>query len=193
MVHTGGEGRDRLLYYEYDLVILDWELPQLSGVEILKEMRSRGGSIPVLMLTGRSALNEKELGLDSGADDYLTKPFAMKELLARIRALLRRLPGYSGTQLAAGDLVLDTALHKLTRHGEEIKLLPKELSLLEFFMRHKGQVFTAEAVLNRVWSSESEASPDSFRTCLKRLRQKIDRDGSESVIEYVHGLGYRMS
>ncbi len=192
MVHEGLEGRDRLLGFEYDLVILDWELPGLSGVEILKEMRNKGRQAPVLMLTGKSSISEKETGLDSGADDYLTKPFSMKELLARIRAILRRPTGYSGTVLKSGDLSLDPVLHKLSRNGEEIKLLPKELALLEFFMRHKGQVFTAEAVLNRVWSSESEASPDSFRTCLKRLRQKIDVDGADSVIEYVHGLGYRI-
>lgn len=193
MVHTGTEGRERLLCFQYDAVILDWELPGVSGVDVLKEARNRGNTTPVLMLTGKSATNEKELGLDSGADDYLTKPFAMREFQARIRAILRRPLGYSGTLLTSGDLSLDPVLHKLTRNGQEIKLLPKELSLLEFFMRHKGQVFSAEAVLNRVWSSESEASPESFRTCLKRLRQKIDRDGEQSVIEYVHGLGYRMN
>jgi DNA-binding response OmpR family regulator len=189
MVHNGDEGRNRLLYYEYDLVVLDWQLPRASAVEILQEMRSRGGVTPVIMLTGKSALAEKEVGLDSGADDYLTKPFAMKELQARIRGP----QGYSGNKLTAGDLELDTVLHRLTRNGEEIKLLPKELSLLEFFFRHKGQVFTAEAVLNGVWSSESGASPGSFRTCLKRLRQKIDREGDASLIEYVHGLGYRVN
>lgn len=192
-VHTGTEGRERLSSFDYDLVILDWDLPQISGVEILREMRSRGKSTPVLMLTGKSDTSQKETGLDSGADDYLTKPFAMKELQARLRALLRRPLGYTGTQIQAGGLVLDPVLHKVTRDGEEIKLLPKEMAVLEFFMRHKGQVFTAEAVLNRVWSSESEASPESFRTCLKRLRQKIDLDGKTSIIEYVHGLGYRMN
>lgn len=192
-VNTGSEGRERVISFNYDLVILDWELPQASGVEILKEMRARGLATAVLMLTGKSATNDKELGLDSGADDYLTKPFSMKELQARIRALLRRPQGYTGVSLNAGALSLDPVMHKVFRDGAEIKLLPKELALLEFFMRHKGQVFTAEAVLNRVWSSESEATPESFRTCLKRLRQKIDLDGKESIIEYVHGLGYRMN
>jgi OmpR-family two-component system manganese-sensing response regulator len=193
MVHTGAEGRERLLTFNYDAVILDWNLPGMTGVSVLKELRDSGNSTPVIMLTGKSATEEKELGLDTGADDYLTKPFSMRELQARIRALLRRPTGYAGTTLTAGDLELDPVLRKVTRNGQELKLLPKEIALLEFFMRHKGQLFTAEAVLNRVWSSESEASPDSFRTCLKRLRQKVDADGKESIIEYVHGLGYRMN
>ena len=191
MVHCGEEGRDRLLYYEYDLAILDWELPKMTGVQILKELRDSGNVMPILMLTGKKDTDEKSLGLDTGADDYLTKPFEMKELQSRVRALLRRPQTFLSTQLQVSGLTLDTGSHKVTRDGQEIKLLPKELSLLEFFMRHPGQVFTAEAVLNRVWSSESEASPESFRTCLKRLRQKIDAS-DESIIEYVHGLGYRL-
>lgn len=193
MVHTGMDARDRLLTFNYDAVILDWNLPGLTGVSVLKELRERGNATPVIMLTGKSASEEKEIGLDTGADDYLTKPFSMRELQARIRALLRRPQGFTGTVLTAGDLTLDPVLRKVSRNGTELKLLPKEIALLEFFMRHKGQLFTAEAVLNRVWSSESEASPDSFRTCLKRLRQKIDQDGNESIIEYVHGLGYRLN
>lgn len=191
MVHAGDEGLDRLLYYDYDLVVLDWELPKMNGVQILKEIRAKGKTVPVIMLTGKKSGDEKEQGLDSGADDYLTKPFEMKELQARVRALLRRPQAFLGTQLRCGNIVLDPQAYKVTRDGEELKLLPKEIALLEFFMRHPGQVFTAEAVLNRVWSSESEASPESFRTCLKRLRQKIDV-GDESIIEYVHGLGYRI-
>ena len=191
MVHSGDEGLERLLYYQYDLVVLDWELPKMSGVQILKEIRAKGITLPVLMLTGKKSGDEKEQGLDSGADDYLTKPFEMKELQARVRALLRRPQAFLGTQLRYGNIVLDPQAYKVTRDGEELKLLPKEIALLEFFMRHPGQVFTAEAVLNRVWSSESEASPESFRTCLKRLRQKVDV-GEESIIEYVHGLGYRI-
>lgn len=191
-VHDGADGRHRLLSFEYDVVILDWDLPKMSGVEILREMRTNGNNTAVLMLTGKSDISAKEEGLDSGADDYLTKPFSMRELNARVRSLLRRPQGFAGTTLKAGDIEYDPVLHKVTRNGEEIKLLPKEMAVLEFFMRHRGQVFSAEAVLNRVWSSESEASTDSFRTCLKRLRQKIDKDGEESVIEFVHGLGYRM-
>jgi len=192
VVHTGPDGRERLLFYEYDLVILDWDLPTISGLDICKEFRSRGGKTPVIILTGKGQLQEKETGLDAGADDYLTKPFEMRELMARVRSLLRRPTGYSDTVLEVGDIVLDQTIFRVTRGGEEIRLLPKEFALLEFFMRHKGQQFSAEAVLNRVWPSESDATPESFRTCLKRLRQKIDVEGRPSIIEFVHGLGYRI-
>jgi DNA-binding response OmpR family regulator len=191
---TGPDGRERLLFYEYDLVILDWELPGgLSGVDICKEYRSRGGLTPVIMLTGKDAVREKEAGLDAGADDYLTKPFEMRELQARLRALLRRPTGYADNDLTVGDFLLQPSVFRLTRKGEEIRLLPKEFALLEFFMRHKGQSFSAEAILNRVWPSDSDATPESFRTCLKRLRQKVDIDGQPSLIEHVHGLGYRIN
>lgn len=193
VVHTGAEGRERLLFFEFDLVILDWQLPGLSGVEICKEYRSRGGTTPIIMLTGKGAIQEKEFGLDAGADDYVTKPFEMRELHARVRALLRRPTGYTDNVLKAGDLMLEPGIFRVTRGETEIRLLPKEFALLEFFMRHKGQSFTAEAVLNRVWPSDSESTPESFRTCLKRLRQKIDVAGQPSVVEHVHGLGYRIN
>jgi DNA-binding response OmpR family regulator len=109
-----------------------------------------------------------------------------------LRALLRRPLGYSGDVLKAGDLVLEPSIFRVTRSGAEIRLLPKEFALLEFLMRHKGQAFSAEAILNRVWSSESDAAPESFRTCLKRLRQKIDVDPKPPIIEFVKGLGYRI-
>jgi DNA-binding response OmpR family regulator len=192
MVHTGSAGQEQLRFYQFDLVVLDWDLPQMSGIEICREYRDRGGKTPILMLTGKGTTDQKEQGLDAGADDYLTKPFDVKELLARVRALLRRPVGYSGTTLKAGSIELDPVLFKVTRDGEEVRLLPKEFALLEFFMRHKGQVFNAEAVLNRVWSSESDATSESFRTCLKRLRQKIDKDGQSSIITTVHGLGYKI-
>jgi DNA-binding response OmpR family regulator len=192
IVHTGTDGRERILFYDYDLIILDWDLPGVTGVELCKDFRDRGRKTPVIMLTGKGALREKEEGLDAGADDYLTKPFEMRELQARVRALLRRPVGYTDNVLKAGDLVLEPTLFRVTRGGEELRLLPREFALLEFFLRHKGQAFTAEEILNRVWPSESESSPESFRTCLKRLRQKTDVDGQPSIIEHVHGLGYRI-
>lgn len=190
--YTGTDGREKLLFYTFDLVILDWDLPKISGIEICTEFRSRGGKTPVLMLTGKDKISEKETGLDAGADDYLTKPFDLNELAARVRALLRRPSGYSGTTLRSGNVEIDPALIKVTRDGEEVRLLPKEYALLEFLMRHKGQVFNTEAILNRVWSSESDATSESFRTCLKRLRQKIDVPGQPSIITTVHGLGYKV-
>jgi DNA-binding response OmpR family regulator len=192
MVHTGPEGQEQLRFYQFDLIVLDWDLPKLSGIEICKEFRSRGGKTPVLMLTGKGAINDKEQGLDAGADDYLTKPFDIKELAARVRALLRRPIGYAPSTLKAGTIELDPSVFKVMRDGQEVRLLPKEFALLEFLMRHKGQVFNTEAILNRVWASESDASPEAFRTCLKRLRQKIDVEGTPSIIITVQGLGYRI-
>jgi two-component system, OmpR family, response regulator len=191
LVADGREGLDRLKFYEYDLIILDWQLPAVSGLEICKHYRESGGKTPILFLTGMTEIHDKEAGLDTGADDYLTKPFEMRELSARLRALLRRAPLCGGNILEAGDLVLDTAACKLTKCGVEIELFPKEITLLEFFMRHPGQVFNADALLNKVWSSESDVSPDSIRSHIARLRSKIDGNDKPSMLRTVRGLGYK--
>jgi len=190
VVHDGKEAHEKLQFYKYDLIILDWNLPGMSGVEICKTFRESGGKTPLLMLTGKGTPKEKELGLDSGADDYLTKPFDMTELAARVRALLRRPVGYTPDILCAGDIELDAAAFRVTKGGIEIKLQPKEFALLEFLLRNSNQFFTAEALLDRVWKSESDSAPESLRTCIKRLREKIDTDGEPSIIENVRGMGY---
>jgi DNA-binding response OmpR family regulator len=188
----GGDGAERLRFYKYDLIILDWDLPQISGVEICHEFREKGGVTPVLMLTGKGAVKDKERGLDAGADDYLTKPFAMEELAARVRALLRRPTGYAPAVLQARNIELDPVTFKVKRDGVELKLQPKEFALLEFLMRHRDQLFTAEAILDRVWKSESDASSETLRTTIKRMRQKLDVDGQPSIITTVKGLGYKV-
>jgi DNA-binding response OmpR family regulator len=190
---NGRDGLDKLQFYQYDLVILDWELPEMTGIEICKEFRSRGGTTPVLMLTGKGTIGDKESGYDAGADDYLTKPFHMKELSLRLKALLRR----GGTALQSDklkfrDLELEPASHRVTREGKDLQLLPKEFALLEFFMRHPNQVFSAEALLSRVWASETDTTVDAVSTCIKRLRKKIDLDGQTSIIKTVHGVGYKL-
>ncbi len=192
IVTDGADAKEMLKVYDYDIVILDWELPHVSGIEILKEFRSRGKSTPVLVLTGRSAIDDKETGFDAGADDYLTKPFHGKELTARLRALLRRPEGYVGDLLKFGNLTLDHANYVVTKDGEEIRLLPKEFALLEFLMRNPNRVFAAEALLNRVWIAESEATVDALTTCIKRLRKKIDVAGQDSIIRTIHGVGYKL-
>lgn len=191
-VQKGEEALDLLRFYKFDMIILDWMLPGMSGLEVCKAFRSTGGTTPVLMLTAKTHVDEKEAGLDAGADDYLTKPFELKELSARIRALLRRPVAFSGTVLKAGDVVMDTASYKVTRSGEDIQLLPKEFALLEFLMRHQNQVFSPEALLDRVWTSDSEASPETIRTYIKRLRKKIDLEGKPSILSTVHGVGYKL-
>jgi two-component system OmpR family response regulator len=144
------------------------------------------------MLTGRSSIQEKEEGLDCGADDYLTKPFNMKELSARIRALLRRPAPVSSNVLKVGGLTCDPGKYRVTRDGAEITLLPREFALLEFLMRHPDEVFSGEALLSRVWSTDSEATADTVRTNIMRLRQKIDKKGNDSIIETIPRVGYRM-
>lgn len=189
---TGEQALDLLRVYPFDVLILDWMLPGVSGVEVCREYRTRGGTSPILMLTAKSHVNEKEKGLDAGADDYLTKPFELIELSARVRALLRRPVSFAGTVLKVGTIVLDTSTHKVTKNGGEVQLLPKEFALLAFFMRHPNQVFSAEALLDRVWSSDSEASPETIRTYIKRLRKKIDEEDKSSLIGTVHGVGYKL-
>ncbi len=192
-VGTGEDALDLLRVYTFDLLILDWMLPGMTGIEVCRRFRDRGGSTAILMLTAKKHVDEKEVGLDAGADDYLTKPFELKELSARVRALLRRPVNFRGTILKVGPIVMDTSTYKVTKDpGDEIQLLPKEFALLEFFMRHPNQVFSAEALLDRVWASESEASPETIRTYIKRLRKKIDEQGKPSMVNTVHGVGYKL-
>ncbi|MBU6451073.1 MAG: response regulator transcription factor [Cyanobacteria bacterium REEB67] len=192
LIHDGAEAVHMLKVYDYDLIVLDWELPGIMGVDILKDFRGRGGLTPVLMLTGRGSIDDKEKGFDYGADDYLTKPFHAKELTARLRAILRRPEAFLGDVLRVGNLTLERANFRVMRGDEEIRLLPKEFALLEFLMRNQGRVFAPEALLNRVWVAESEATVDALTTCIKRLRKKIDVEGLPSSIRTVHGVGYKL-
>ena len=191
-VLTGEDARDRLRHYSYDLIILDWSLPDISGVTLLKQFRLEGKTTPVLMLTGRVEIEEKEEGFDAGADDYLTKPFSTRELLARSRALLRRFSGSTSNTLSIDSLTLNVATRDVRRNGRSIDLLPKEFAVLEFLLRHPNQVFTGQALLNHVWASESEASVDAVRTCMMRLRKKLQQDDETTLIHTVYGVGYKL-
>lgn len=190
-VTDGREGLDRLLCCNYDLIILDWMLPNLSGLNILKEFRSRGGKTPILFLTGKGSIPDKEAGLDAGADDYLTKPFDLRELSARLRALLRRPQVVTANTLQISDLILEPATRRVTNKGLEIHLLPRDFALLEFFMRHPDQIFSNDALLERVWHSESDATGEALRSALKRIRYKIN-DKQCTIIENIPKIGYRM-
>lgn len=192
LVETGEEAVDRLKFYKYDVVILDWVLPGKTGLAVCQEYRAMGGTTPILFLTAKNMINEKEAGLDAGSDDYLTKPFDIKELSARIRALLRRPQVFSGSVLVAGPLELDTSSRKVLYHGAELQLLPKEFALLEFLMKHQNKVFSSEALIERVWNSESDASPEVIRTYIKRLRKRLDIEGQPSLLQTVHGVGYKL-
>lgn len=190
LAHDGFGGMELLEYSHYDLVILDINMPGLSGFEICRKFRAAGGKSLILMLTGQGKISDKEIGFGVGADDYLTKPFHMEELVLRVHALLRRSSALPDNILRAGDLSLDTATFSVWRGEERIQLSKMEFSLLEFFMRHPKQVFSPEALLSRVWSSDSETSTQTIRTSLKRLRAKIDVEGKRSIIQNIHGIGY---
>jgi two-component system OmpR family response regulator len=190
-VYSGSDGLDRIKHYAYDVVVLDLSLPNVSGLEICKSIRAMQNLVPILIITGEHGVPQKELLLDAGADDYLTKPFNVRELRARLRAILRRAAGVTSNALKSRDMVLDPVARKVTIGDKPIDLLPKEFALLEFFMRHPGEVFTGTALLNHVWPSDSSSSHEALKMCITRLRRKIDLDGAESFIKTIHRVGYR--
>lgn len=190
-VSTGKDALHYLKTFEYDLVILDLGLPDMTGFEILATLRQSNSDVPVLILTGIHSIDDKERGLELGADDYLTKPFNFRELVARVKALLRRPRTTLPNILQCADLMFNTATHEVTKDGKSLPLTPKEYSLLEFFMRHPNQVFSTQALLERVWRSDSEATEEAIVACIGRLRKKIDQGaGNQSLIGTVYGAGY---
>ncbi|HEY9791950.1 MAG TPA: response regulator transcription factor [Candidatus Obscuribacterales bacterium] len=191
-VDTGSEALSRVRFYPYDIIVIDWGLPDVSGIEVCKTLRKEGKTLPILMLTAKKSIDEKETGFHSGVDDYLTKPFELRELSARIGALLRRQKSIESLILKTGNLELNPQSHKVTRAGQEIHLQPKEFSLLEFFMRHRGQVFSLEAILERLWSADDDASVESVRKHISRLRAKLQDAGDSPALRNVHGVGYKL-
>jgi DNA-binding response OmpR family regulator len=177
---------------EFDVIVLDVMLPVVDGIEVCRRLRQKGVRTPVLMLTARDAVEDRVRGLDSGADDYLVKPFAFAELLARLRALGRREPALLGTQLNVGDLVMDTATHAVTRRGEPVELTAKEFALLEYLMRHPNQVLTRTVIAEHVWNYDFDNATNVIDVHVKNLRKKID-GGGQGLIQTVRGVGYKMS
>ena len=191
LVPTGEEALERLASFNYDLAIIDWVLPNLSGLEVCRQYRERGGHIPILFLTAKTKIKEIRAALDSGSDDYLTKPFDMEELTARLRALLRRPYEVKAKILTAGDLSLDVTKRLVTKAGVHVHLTAKELAVLELLMRHPNQPFSAATLIERIWSSETETSPESIRPFMTKLRKKIDTD-EPPLIETLRGQGYKL-
>ncbi len=192
LVNTGREALALMAHYPFDVIILDWNLPDMTGIEVCRDYRAQCGKTPILILTAKSEINEKRSGLDAGADDYLTKPFHLDELGARLRALLRRSPVLRETVLQACGIVLDPASGRVTKDGIEIHLLPREFALLEFFMRHPGQAFDADTLIARVWKSDAEITSEAIRPYIRRLRAKLDSGTEESLIKTVIGKGYML-
>ncbi len=192
ILHSGLEAEYFLQTYKCDAVVLDWDLPDKNGVDVCRDYRKKGGKTPILILTGRSHIDEKTEGLDSGAEDYLTKPFELKEFSARIRALLRRSPQLSDNELRVGNIVLSPQEHTVMQGSKEIKLFPKEFSLLEFLMRNSKEIFDSPALLDHVWTAEAGVGPETVRQSIHRLRQQLDIAGEPSIIENVRGVGYRI-
>lgn len=188
-VPTGTEAGERLVAFTYDAIVLDWQLPGKSGVQVCREFRARGGVTPIIMLTGLAELNDKITGLDAGADDYLTKPFQMQELTARLRALLRRPALYGGDEITAGNITVNTRSRAVTIYGAPVKLQPKEYAILELLARHPNTVFSGEEILSRIWADAAGVSTESLYTYIKTLRKKLSKDGV-SPIRTVHGQGY---
>jgi DNA-binding response OmpR family regulator len=196
---TGSEARELMLMSSFDLIILDWRLPDISGLDLCKLFRSQGGETPIIFVTGKNDIVDKEQGLDAGGDDYLTKPFEVRELKARIRALLRRPAHLQEVVLQVKDVVLDLTARKVSKRGEEVKLFKKEFELLEFFMRHPDVVLNTDKILQTVWAGQFDASPEALRQCVARLRSVLDdpRDGTtgkkkSSLIRTIYGVGYRL-
>jgi two-component system OmpR family response regulator len=188
-----GDGRRALMRLtgeeEYDLVVLDIVLPGVDGMTICRTMRDRGNDVPVLMLTARDAVQDRVAGLDSGADDYLVKPFAFAELVARVRSLLRRPPAVVPPRLVVGDLELEPATRRVMRAGRDVSLTTKEFALLEYFMRHEGEVLSRDRILSHAWDFEFDSASNVVDVHVKNLRKKIDAHGSR-LFHTVRGAGY---
>ncbi len=178
---------------DYDLILLDILLPKLNGYEVLRGLRDRGVRTPVLMLTARSALDDRVRGLDLGADDYLVKPFAFEELLARVRALLRRRAEGASPVLRVGPLVLDPGTRKATAHGRPLDLTGKEYALLEYLMRHEGVVCTRAMIAQHVWDISFDTYTNLIDVLINHLRKKLHAHGCDKMVQTVRGAGYALS
>ena len=191
---TGGEGYDLATTEDYDLIILDLMLPGMDGITICKELRKNKIHIPILLLTAKSQTTEKVEGLNSGADDYLTKPFSFEELLARIRALLRRKGTTIQTTLSLDDLTLDSTLFKVKRGTDQVNLTSKEFSLLEFFLSKQNQIVTKDQIIQHVWNFDADILPNTVEVYIKKLRDKIDNrfPKKKQLIQTIRGFGYKL-
>ena len=193
VARDGSEGLEYALAFEYDVMVLDIMLPKMNGLDLLHEIRDKRVKAPVLLLTARDGVDDRVKGLDVGADDYLIKPFAFPELLARIRALLRRPPLQSGNLLSMNDLEMDVTQREVRRAGKKIELSPREFSLLELLLRHPNQVLTRTQIVEHVWNFDFYGETNVVDVYIGYLRRKIDSGFVPPLIQTVRGVGYRLS
>jgi DNA-binding response OmpR family regulator len=192
VAYDGIEGYDLAIGEEYDLIILDLMLPGMNGFEICNKLRQNKKQTPILILTARGQVEDKVEGLNKGADDYLTKPFAFEELLARIRALVRRPKNIDEKILVVNDLSLNTTNFEVIRGKKKVNLSSKEYALLEFLMRHPKQILSKEQIMNHVWSYEADILPNTIEVYIRNLRNKIDKGQAYPLIQTVRGFGYKI-
>ncbi len=190
--YDGMEGQEFAELTSYDAIILDVMLPRKDGLAVCRALRGQHINTPILMLTARDTVADRVLGLDSGADDYLVKPFALNELRARLRALLRREGLNKSSRLEVGDLSLDPASHQVERHGQPIQLTAKEYALLEYFVRNPNRMISREMVMSHIWSYDFEGTSNVVDVYVRRLRRKIDDPFPNKLFETVRGAGYRL-
>ena len=189
-VLDGEEALDYLEYGEYDLVILDIMMPKVDGFEVIKKLRNKGNHTSILMLTARDNADDKVKGLDLGADDYIVKPFDFNELMARIRAVVRRKYGNSSNRLVIGDLILDTSEKSVTRAGKQIELTGKEYEVLEYLMQSKNRILSRDQIKEHVWDFDYEGDSNIIDVLIKNIRKKIDIEAGKQIIYTKRGLGY---
>lgn len=192
VAYDGEQGAFLAMSEDFDLIILDIMLPKKDGIEVLRDIRQKKNTTPVIILSAKSAVEDKITGLDSGADDYLQKPFAFEELLARVRSLLRRGSVEKTTTLKVADLTLDTVTHKAKRQDQDIELTAKEYALLEYFMRNKNRVLTRTIISEHIWNYNFDTATNIIDVYVNHLRRKIAGESKEKLIHTVRGVGYVM-
>lgn len=188
--YDGEEGLAMASTEPYDLAIIDLGLPTLSGIEVIKKIREQGIHMPIIILTAKGSIADKVAGLDSGADDYILKPFAMDEVLARVRALLRRPSDQHAATLKIGDLTLDTLTYEVKRNDKVIQLTGKEFALLEYLMRNQGRPLSKDEIISHVWDYDADVLPNTVEVYIRYLRQKIDDPFDKPLIRTARGFGY---
>lgn len=191
--YDGESGLGAATTISYDLIVLDRMLPGIDGIAVCKKLRSDKVHTPILMLTAKSNINSRVEGLNAGADDYLPKPFSFEELLARIRALLRRPKETQDTVLSVGDLILDTSTYEVKRGKNNIRLSSKEFALLEYLMRNENRVLSKDNIIDHVWDFDADILPNNVEVYIGYLRNKVDKDSSTPLIHTVRGFGYKLS